>query len=282
VLRTQLAELPTMLIDIGYDIELSLSSPTALIFLLRVHPRREQDLLGMESILVSPPLPTWEYLDSFGNRCGRIQVPAQVSSVRLTNRARIRDSGLPDRIEYGAHQSAPQDLPTEVLQFLLPSRYCEVDSELLAFAWAQFGQTPLGWSRVQAICDFVHQRIRFDYNQARANRSALQGFHEGTGVCRDFAHLAVTLCRCMNIPARYVTGYLGDIGIPPVRYPMDFSAWFEVYLGHQWHTFDARHNTPRIGRVVMAQGRDAGDVPITMTFGPNALMRFEVTTDEVL
>ena len=255
--------------DIGYDIELALSAPTALIYLLRVHPNREHDLQGSEGFQVQPALDAREYFDSFGNRCGRIQIPANVSTVRLTNRARIYDSGRPDPVNYGAYQYAPQELPEEVLQFLLPSRYCEVDSELL------------GWGRVQAICDFVNQRIRFDYGAARPTRSALQGFHEQTGVCRDFAHLAVTLCRCINIPARYVTGYLGDIGIPPVRYPMDFSAWFEVYLGGQWYTFDARHNMPRVGRVAMAMGRDAGDVPITVTFGPNSLTRFEVTTDEV-
>ena len=271
-----------MLIDIGYDIELSLTAPTALICLLRVHPSREGDLQGPENVAVHPALATTEYTDAFGSRCRRIQVPPHVSSVRLTNSARIYDSGLPDPVHWGAYQHAPEELPTEVLQFLLPSRYCEVDSELLAFAWAQFGSTPLGWGRVQAVCDFVHQRIRFDYNNARSNRSAVQGFADQTGVCRDFAHLAVTLCRCMNIPARYVTGYLGDIGIAPVRFPMDFSAWFEVYLGNQWVTFDARHNTPRIGRVVMARGRDAGDVPITMTFGQNTLTRFHVTTDEVL
>ena len=270
-----------MLIDIGYDIELSLSPPTALIYLLHVHPSRVHDLQGPENFSVHPALQATEYIDSFGNRCGRIQVPAHVTSVHLSNHARVYDSGLPDPVNYGAYQYAPHELPEDVLQFLLPSRYCEVDSELLAFAWAHFGPTPLGWARVQAICDFVHQRIHFDYGAARSTRSALQGFHEQTGVCRDFAHLAVTLCRCMNIPARYATGYLGDIGIPPVRYPMDFSAWFQVYLGGQWYTFDARHNTPRIGKVVMAVGRDAGDVPITMTFGPNTLTRFEVTTDEV-
>ena len=270
-----------MLIDIGYDIELAVSAPTALIYLLRVHPTREHDLQAPESFKVEPDLQLREYFDSYGNRCGRVQVPAGVGTVRLTNRARIYDSGLPDPVDYGASQYPPQELPEEVLQFLLPSRYCEVDSELLGFAWANFATTPLGWARVQAICDFVHQRIRFNYGAARPTRSALQGFHEQTGVCRDFAHLAVTLCRCMNIPARYVAGYLGDIGIPPVHDPMDFSAWFEVYLGGTWYTFDARHNTPRIGRVPMAKGRDAGDVPITMTFGPNTLMRFAVTTDEV-
>ena len=139
-----------------------------------------------------------------------------------------------------------------------------------------------GWKRVEAIVQWVHEWVTFGYPNARNTRTAFEAFNERVGVCRDFAHLAVTLCRCMNIPARYVTGYLGDIGVPPVRFPMDFSAWFEAYLGGQWYTFDARHNTPRIGRIVMARGRDAGDVPITMTFGPNQLTRFEVTTDEVL
>jgi transglutaminase-like putative cysteine protease len=271
-----------MLIDIGYDIELALSSPTALIYLLRVHPSREHDLQGAEQVQITPSLPVVDYLDAFGNRCGRIQVPGHVGSVRLSNRARIVDSGLPDVVDLDAQQYLPQDLPPEVLQFLLPSRYCEVDSELLDFAWREFGQRPLGWRRVQAICDFVHHHLRFDYQAARANRSAREGFQERTGVCRDFTHLAVTLCRCMNIPARYVTGYLGDIGIPKMPYPMDFSAWMEVYLGGRWYTFDARHNTPRIGRIPMARGRDAGDVPITMTFGPNTLVRFAVVTDEVI
>jgi transglutaminase-like putative cysteine protease len=205
-----------------------------------------------------------------------------VNQVRFRSESVIRDPGLLDEVDWSARQHDPTELPTQTLQFLLPSRYCEVDSELLQFAWAQFGGVPQGWQRVQAICDFVHRHLRFDYQCARATRTALEGFRERVGVCRDFTHLAITLCRCMNIPARYVTGYLGDIGIPPVPYPMDFSAWFEVYLGERWHTFDARHNTPRIGRVVIARGRDAADVPITMVFGANTLQRFEVTTDEVM
>jgi transglutaminase-like putative cysteine protease len=163
----------------------------------------------------------------------------------------------------------------------LPSRYCEVDSELLDFAWRTFGGTPTGWPRVQAICDFVHGHIRFDYMQARANRTALDAFRERVGVCRDFAHLAITLCRCLNIPARYATGYLGDIGVPPVPDPMDFSAWFEAYLGGHWHTFDPRHNRRRIGRTLIGRGRDAGDVPITMVFGEHLLESFSVITEEI-
>jgi transglutaminase-like putative cysteine protease len=270
-----------MFIRIGFDIELSITSPMALIYLLHVHPSRRDDLVAPENFEVSPQLDPQDYVDSFGNHCGRVNVPPGISSVRFRNNAIVRDSGLQDAWSPNAFQHDPRDLPVGTLQFILPSRYCEVDSELLDFAWRQFGHTPLGWARVQAICDFVHGHLRFHYPSARPTRTAVQGFHERVGVCRDFTHLAITLCRCMNIPARYCTGYLGDIGVPPVPDPMDFSAWFEVFLGDSWHTFDARHNRPRIGRIVMARGRDAGDVPITMAFGQNALKRFEVVTEEV-
>ena len=271
-----------MLIKIGFDIELGVTPPTALIYMLALHPSRAGDLQGPENLTISPPLRTDHHIDSFGNHCARVAVPLGVSRVRLRNEAVVFDSGSPDPVAHGAIEHAPADLPVGTLQFLLPSRYCEVDSELLQFAWSRFGGVPPGWDRVQAICDFVHQHLRFDYQCARATRTALEAYRERVGVCRDFTHLAITLCRCMNIPARYVTGYLGDIGIAPVRYPMDFSAWFEVYLGDRWHTFDARHNIPRIGRIVIARGRDAADAPITMVFGVNTLERFEVTTDEVI
>ena len=269
-----------MLIQIGFDIELGVTSPMTLIYLLRVHPSRHGDLQSPENLRVSPAVDVESYIDYFGNHCGRINVPAGTDSVRFVNDAVVADSGLPDPVSWEARQHDPSELPVGTLQFLLASRYCEVDSELMQFAWSQFGNTPLGWGRVQAICDFVHQHLRFDYSAARATRTAWDAFHEKTGVCRDFTHLAITLCRCMNIPARYCTGYLGDIGIAPVPYPMDFSAWFEVFLGDRWHTFDARHNTPRIGRVLMARGRDASDVPITMAFGENTLNRFHVVTQE--
>ena len=270
-----------MNIEIGFDISLSMTSPNALIFMLNVHPDRKPDIVSGDAIIVEPGLPLTAYTDAFGNHCGRVNVPAGISAVRLRNNAVVRDSGLPDVVDAQAVQHQPQNLPADTLQFLLPSRYCEVDSGLLNFAWNNFGSTPLGWARVQAICDFVHQHLRFDYASARANRSAVEGFSERTGVCRDFAHLAVTLCRCMNIPARYATGYLGDIGISKGPSPMDFSAWFEVYLGDRWYTFDARHNIPRIGRVVIGRGRDAGDVPITMVFGAHTLTTFKVVTNEV-
>ena len=185
-----------------------------------------------------------------------------------------------DAYEPSAAPNEVSNLPRKLLVYLLPSRYCEVDSELADFAWAHFSTTPPGWLRVQAICDFVHGHIRFDYQKARATRTALDAFGERVGVCRDFTHLAVTLCRCMNIPARYVTGYLGDIGVSPVPDPMDFSAWMEVYLGGRWFTFDPRHNRRRVGRIVIARGRDASDVAITTVFGSHTLAKFLVKTEE--
>jgi transglutaminase-like putative cysteine protease len=270
-----------MLIRIGYDIELSVATPMALIYLLRVHPSRRDDLVSPEPVHVSGGLVPEEYIDSFGNHCGRVNVPLGVSTVRITNEALIRDSGELDQEDPGARQRDPTGLPFSTLQFLLPSRYCEVDSELLPFAWQQFGAIAPGWDRVRAICDFVHRHLAFNYKTARPTRTALDAFREKEGVCRDFTHLAMTLCRCMNIPARYTTGYLGDIGVPLMPDPMDFSAWFEVFLGERWYTFDARHNARRIGRIVMARGRDAGDVPITMCFGASSLVRFNVITEEV-
>ena len=270
-----------MLIRIGYDIELRVDAPTTLLGALHVHPSRADDLHASEVLTVEPPLPVSRYQDDFDNTITRIDVPAGTPSIRLRNHAVVADSGRPDSALPGVRQHALHELAPELFRFLLPSRYCEVDSELMAFAWNQFGQLPEGWARVQAICDYVHGHIRFDYQEARANRTACQGWHERVGVCRDFAHLALALCRCMNIPARYVTGYLGDIGVAPVPGPMDFSAWFEAWLDGGWHTFDARHNMPRIGRIVMARGRDAADVPITMTFGWSELARFEVVTEEL-
>jgi transglutaminase-like putative cysteine protease len=224
-------------------------------------------------------MPVDHYFDSFGNQCGRLN--ASAGTVHFRNHAVVWDSGEPDLFAPKAKQECVSQTPPAALTFLLPSRYCEVDSELMAFAWERFGPLASGWSRVQAICDFVHQHIRFDYQQARANRTALEVFKERVGVCRDFTHLAITLCRCLNIPAQYVTGYLGDIGVPPVPDPMDFSAWFEVYLEGRWYSFDARHNRRRIGRIVIARGRDAADVPIFMVFGNHHLEKFSVVTEEI-
>jgi transglutaminase-like putative cysteine protease len=267
-----------ILIKLGYDIALGLPAATTVIYVLRVHPSRTPDLVAPENFRIEPSLPVEEYLDGFGNLCGRVNAP--VGNIRFLSEAVIRNSGELDPCVPSEPQNDVTSLPLETLAFVLPCRYCEVDSELLDFAWSTFGSTPTGWRRVQAICDFVHGHLRFDYMQARANRTALEGFRERVGVCRDFTHLAITLCRCLNFPARYVTGYLGDIGVPPTG-PMDFSAWFEVFLGNRWYTFDARHNARRIGRVVIGRGRDAGDVPIAMAFGRHTLERFEVTTEQV-
>jgi transglutaminase-like putative cysteine protease len=244
-----------------------------------VHPSRTASLVELERFTVQPPVVVPEYTDVYGNRCGRTVVPAGL--VVFRNNTVIADDGQLEVQVWNALQHQVQDLPSDALQFLLASRYCEVDSELRDIAWSLFGQLPAGWPLVQAVCDYAHRHIRFDYMQARANRTALEVFRERTGVCRDYTHLALTFCRCLNIPARYCTGYLGDIGVPPADSPMDFSAWFEVYLGGQWHTFDARNNAPRIGRILMARGRDAADVALTTTFGVNQLRSFQVWTDVV-
>jgi transglutaminase-like putative cysteine protease len=267
-----------MLIRIGYDIIFEHPAPTPIIVMLYLHPSRRPSIRRDEYLLVEPQVQVSDYIDGFGNRCGRLIAPA--GPVRFWNDAVIEDSGQPDRHHPGAEQHEIYDLPDEALQFLIASRYCEVD-RMLDIAWQLFGSTPKGWARVQAICDFVHRHIHFDYLQARSTRTAFEAYQEGVGVCRDFTHLAVTFCRCLNIPARYCTGYLGDIGVPATPDPMDFSAWFEVYLGSEWRTFDARNNTPRIGRVLMAHGRDAADVALLTSFGPSRLERFTVWTDEV-
>jgi transglutaminase-like putative cysteine protease len=268
-----------MLIRVGFEVAFNSPAPTAMLLTLYLHPSRAPTLRKSECLKVEPQVGSSEYIDSFGNRCGRVFVPA--GRVVFSNDAIVEDSGLPDLQVWNAPQHNVQDLPSEVLMFLLASRYCEVDSELKETAWRLFSCTPFGWPRVQAICNFVQQHIRFDYQQARANRTARDIYYERAGVCRDYMHLAITFCRCMNIPARYCTGYLGDIGVPLQPYPMDFSAWFEAYLGGQWYTFDARNNTPRIGRVLMARGRDAADVALTTSFGINTLQLFKVWTDEV-
>lgn len=268
-----------MLISLGFDISLQLELETTALFCLKIHPSRSKDLIFGENFRLEPQRPFDEYLDAYGNRCGRVRCGPGI--IRFTNRAIIRDSGELDPFYPQARQVEISELPQDALVLLLPSRYCETDSDLADIAWAKFGATPPGWARVQAICDFVHEHVEFDYMKARANRTALETFNERVGVCRDFTHLAIALCRCVNIPARYVTGYLGDIGIPPAPYPMDFSAWMEVYLDGRWLTFDPRHNCRRIGRIVMARGRDASDVALTIVFGNHTLAGFSVVTEEV-
>ena len=267
-----------MQIRIGYELIYDFPQPTPMILTLHVHFTRASDMVVPDHLITSPSIPVTAYRDSFGNWCSRIVAPK--GEIRLSADAVVNDSGEPDLVNVSAQQHPVQDLPGETLIFLLGSRYCETDL-LSEVAWRLFGGTPTGWGRVQAICDFVHRRIAFDYNHARPTKTAWEAYNERGGVCRDYTHLAIAFCRCMNIPARYCTGYLGDIAIPKPDAPMDFSAWFEAYLGGQWYTFDPRNNVPRVGRVLIARGRDAADVPISNTFGPNLLKSFKVWTDEV-
>jgi transglutaminase-like putative cysteine protease len=267
-----------MQIRLGYELVYECPQPTPMLLMLNVHYTRVSDMVAADHLVASPSLPIRGYRDGFGNWCNRIVAP--IGRIRLSATGIVNDSGEPDKVASGAQQHPVEDLPDEALVFLLGSRYCETD-RLSEIAWSLFGKTPLGWSRVQAICDYVHQHLAFGYEHARATRTAWEAYCDRTEVCRDYALLAVALCRCMNIPARYCTGYLGDIGVPISDAPMDFSAWFEAYLEGRWYTFDARHNVPRIGRVLIARGRDAADVAISTTFGPNTLSDFTVVTEEV-
>jgi transglutaminase-like putative cysteine protease len=266
-----------MLIRAGFDIAFECPAPTSMLLQLNVHPSRMDDLRSPDAIATAPSLATGVYLDHYGNRVTRVEAPAGL--VEFRSDFLIHDTGAPDETPPNSAIWPVAKLPNEVLLFLISSRYCDSDN-LINFAWAKFGGVEGGHSMVQAICDFVHRHVRFNYLDASATRTASDAIREGVGVCRDFAHLAIALCRCMNIPARYCTGYLGDIGVPLDPAPMDFSAWFEVFLDGRWFTFDARHNIPRIGRIVIARGRDAADVAISTAFGPAMLRRFQVTTLE--
>lgn len=273
-----------MHIRYGYQIDVVCDQPTPLITLLDIHPSRRADLTEPDDMQVQALLDgsvvdcSTSYIDTFGNICRRLIAPA--GGVSISAYGVVHDSGFPDAVNPGARAVAPQDLPDETLMYLMGSRYCETD-RMSQHAWAMFGAIPDGWARVQAVCDHVHQHIRFNYGSARPTRSAFEAYEERIGVCRDYAHVALTLCRCLNIPARYCTGYLGDIGVPPDPNPGDFSGWFEAYLDGQWWTFDARHNKQRIGRILLAHGRDAADVPIINSFGAHTLSRFDIVTAEV-
>ena len=267
-----------MQIRAGYEIAYDNATPTPMLLLLSVRPERLADLLTPQEVRVTPDVPLHAYRDQFGNICHRLLAPSGL--ITFSSDFVIADPGVPDEVAPDAEQHAIQHLPDEVLVYLLGSRYCETDY-LMDMAWAEFGRTREGWGRVQAIVNYAHQRITFGYHHARADRTAHGAHQDQVGVCRDFAHLAVTLCRCMNIPARYCTGYLGDIGVPPIDAAMDFSAWFQVFLGGRWRTFDARHNKPRIGRILQGYGRDATDVAISTSFGSSRLAGFKVVTEEL-
>jgi transglutaminase-like putative cysteine protease len=266
-----------MLIEAGFDIAFDCPAPTPMLLQLNIHPSREADLLTPDIIVSDPPVAMRSYLDLFGNRVTRLEVPP--GQIAFHNRFLIHDSGQPEETPPDGPLTPIADLPDEALLYLASSRYCDSD-KLADFAWEHFGALDGGAQRVKAISDFAHRKIRFSYPDARPTRCASDSMQEGVGVCRDFAHLAIALCRCMNIPARYCSGYLGDIGVPPDVNPMDFSGWAEVFIAGRWYAMDARHNHPRIGRIVMGRGRDAADVPISTAFGPARLARFEVVTDE--
>lgn len=260
-------------IQVGYELSYYCVQPTPLLLMLNTHYSHAGEIVRPDLLVVSPSVPISSYRDGFGNWCSRLEAPA--GHTQISTSAIVRSSGIPERPDTSARQHPVWELPAETLVFLLASRYCETD-KLMDIAWGCFGNQPLGWGRVQAVCDFVHQHIRFDYAMARPTRTAMEAYSERVGVCRDYAHLAIALCRCLNIPARYCTGYVSDIGLPPDSCPMDFAGWFEAFLGGQWHVFDPRNNAPRTGRILIANGRDAIDVAISTAFGPNTLTRFKV------
>jgi transglutaminase-like putative cysteine protease len=267
-----------MLIRVGFDIAYSCPQAVATVLKLGIERDRARDLLRPDTISVEPHVTSREFTDCFGNRCTRLISPA--GATRLKTETIVRDNGEVDPVNPDAREVPVQDLPDEALRYLVNSRYCEVD-KLGSFAWSQFGNVKPGWTRVQAIFDFVHHHLEFGYPHARPTRTAAEGLEERLGVCRDFTHLTIALCRAMNIPARYCNGYLGDIGVPPDPAPMDFNAWTEVFLDGRWYTFDGRHNMPRIGRIVVARGLDAADIPMIHTFGPHWLREFTVVTEEI-
>ena len=267
-----------MRIRAGYEISYDCPQPTPMILQVSVHPSRMPDPISWDGLQIDPLIPANTYHDSFGNFCHVIRAPA--GRLTLSTDFLVQDSGEPDEVVPDAEQHPLEQLPVDALIFLLGSRYCETD-RLLDTAWSLFGHIPKGWPLVQAICDYVHERIKFGYEHASPNKTAFDAFTEQRGVCRDYAHLAITLCRCMNVPARYCTGYLGDMGTEPPYPPGDFAAWFEAYLGGRWYTFDPRNNVPRLGRILMARGRDATDVAIVTSFGPCTLAGFKVVTEEV-
>lgn len=268
----------TMLIRVGCRLEFTTSQPTPMIAMLRVHQSRQHDLIVHDALFTVPEVEMSCYVDAFGNSCTRLIAPA--GAFALSSDGIFQDDGTSDPVEPTAGQMDVSELPSDTLVYLLGSRYCDTDT-LSETAWRLFGTGPTGWSRVQDICDYVGSRLTFAYDQASSTRSASQALLDGKGVCRDFAHLAVALCRCMNIPARYCTGYLSDIGEPLPYPPGDFAAWMEVYMESRWWVFDPRNNAPRKGRILVACGRDATDVPLTQTFGRHLLTGFDVWTEEV-
>jgi transglutaminase-like putative cysteine protease len=265
-----------MQINGGYNLAFHCLDYTPMVLAIRVRPERQCDLIRPENLMLFPEVSYTEFIDSFGNQCIRLIAPP--GRLSIWNRFVIADSGVPEELPLHSYQHQVSELPEESLSFLLGSRYCDTQ-KLSQLAWSLFGGCWRGYPLVQAIMNYTHFRLQFSYANARDDRTAFDAHEERRGVCRDFAHLAITLFRCMNIPARYCTGYLGDIGVPADPAPMDFSAWLEIYMGGRWWTLDARHNQPRIGRIVMARGRDAADVAISTAFGSAQLIEFKVITE---
>jgi transglutaminase-like putative cysteine protease len=265
-------------VRVGYQISYEFIQPTPMLAILNVHYSRASDLVRPDQMMTTPSTPYTSYRDGFGNWCNRMLAPA--GAFTISSDALVRDDGALDDVGTDARQHPIEDLPDEALVYLLASRYCDSD-RLVGIAWDRFGHLPPGWPLVQAINEYVHQHITFGYEWASPTMTAFDAYTGGHGVCRDYAHLGTALCRAMNIPARYCTGYLAFIDIPTPQNPMDFAGWFEVYLGDRWWTVDPRNLVPRAGRILIARGRDAADVAITTTFGPNTLTDFKVWTDQL-
>jgi len=267
----------TILIRIGFEIAVDCPKPTPMLLALYPHPSNHRRMIGSEHIRTEPETTVEEYTDVFGNRCARLHAPAGATT--LWSDCIVEDTGEADEFNWNARQHEIMDLPVETLTYLTASRYCESD-ELIERAWNLFATTSPGWARVQAISNWVHNHVVFNYRFGRPTKTAVDVLREGTGVCRDFAHLFTALCRAMNIPARYASGYLSDIGAK-AEGAGDFCAWSEVFLEGRWYAFDARHNTPRIGRILMVRGRDAADVAMMTAFGDYLLTHLKVWTEEI-
>jgi transglutaminase-like putative cysteine protease len=265
-------------IRFGFELAYSCETPIPMVLALTTAPGKSQHLLKRDVIRTQPEIRLIKYRDDYGNVCTRFELPAGITRIRADGL--LKDSGRPEAAIWHARETPIKELPPEALMYMLPSRYVESDS-LAPEAQRLFGGSRGGWTRVQAICDFVNHHVTFGYEHARSTKTALETYHEKKGVCRDFAHLAIAFCRAMSIPARYVTSYLGDIGVPHMDAPMDFAACMEVFLDGNWHVFDPRNNARRIGRLIIARGRDAADVAISNAFGPAKLEHFEVWTDVV-
>ncbi len=266
-----------MQVKIGCEMVYQTAHDTPLVLLIRPRPQYHHKLIK-ETTRLTPAVPLHDFVDSFGNHQWRLTAPSGELRIHYDALAEVLPD--PDPVLMDLPGVLIQNVPDEALQFLLPSRHCPSDL-VINDAWNLFGQTTPGWPRVQAVCDWLHTNIRY----AKGSNSSTTGFDAykaGQGVCRDFAHLGVMFCRALSIPARYVCGYLPDIGVEPDPTPMDFHAYFEAFVGGEWHTFDARHNIPRTGRILIGQGRDAVDVALATSYGDAQLVNIRVWADEVI